>query len=132
MGVKEEEGQFDDAEEGETCEPPKLPPSEQLLPLSPSPSPSSSPSRVDQMVQHILLTKRQTSEVSTGSVSPETVVSPLEAPKCLPGQGPDEVSPPDAPAQKDLPNALSTSSLGDERLTEPSPLVYTQLPPNAG
>ncbi len=134
MGVKEEEGQFDDAEEGETCEPLKLHPSKQPLLPSPSPSlsPSSSPSQVNQMVQCILLTKRQTSEVSAGSVSPGTAVSPLEAPKCLPGKGPDDVSLLDTPAQKDSLNALSTSSLGSERLKEPSPLVYTQLPPNAG
>ncbi len=84
------------------------------------------------MVQHILLTKRQTFEASAGSVSPRTTVSPLEAPKCLPGKDPDDVSPPDMPVQKDSPNALHASGLGNERLTEPSPLVYTQLPSNAG
>ncbi len=45
-GAEEEEGQFDDAEEGEICDLPKLHPSEQPLPpsLSPSPMPSPSPS----------------------------------------------------------------------------------------
>ncbi len=136
-GVKEEEGQFDDAKEGETCELPKLHPSKQPLPPSPSPSPllSSSLSQVDQMVQRILLTKCQTSEVSAGSVSPDaaaTAVSSLEAPKCLPDQGLDDASPLDAPAQRDSPNTLSTSSCSNVKLMEPSPLVYTQLPPNAG
>ena len=87
-GVKEEEGQFDDAEEGETCELPKLHPSEQPLLPSPSLSPSSSPSQVDQMVQRILLAKHQTSEVSARSASPDAAaaaVSSLEAPKCSPG-----------------------------------------------
>ncbi len=136
-GVEEEEGQFDDAEEGKTCELPKLHPSKQLLPPSPSPSPSpsSSPSRVDQMVQHILLTKCQTSGASTRSASPDAAAaaaSSLEAPKCLPGQGLDDASPLDASAQRDSPNALSTSSHSDVKLMEPLPLKYTQLSPNAG
>ena len=42
--AKEEEGQFDDAEEGEIRDLPKLHPSEQPLPPSPSPSPTLSPS----------------------------------------------------------------------------------------
>ncbi len=66
-GAEEEEGQFDDAEEGEIRDLPKLHPSEQPLPPSPSPSltPSPSPSQVDQMVQRILSAKRPISGAST-------------------------------------------------------------------
>ncbi len=87
------------------------------------------------MVQRILLTKCQTSGASTRSASPDAATataSSLEAPKCLPGQGLDDASLLDASAQRDLPNALSTSSHSDVKLMEPSPLKYTQLSPNAG
>ena len=58
-GCEGEEGQFDDAEEGEPCTPQRLHPSEQPLPPSPSPSPmpSPAPSQVDQLVQRILEVK---------------------------------------------------------------------------
>ncbi len=55
-GCEGEEGQFDDAEEGEPCTPQRLHPSEQPLLPSPSPSltPSPVPSQVNQLVQRIL------------------------------------------------------------------------------
>ena len=59
-GCEGEEGQFDDAKEGEPCTLQRLHPSEQLLPPTPSPSPTPLPvpSQVDQLVQHILELKR--------------------------------------------------------------------------
>ncbi len=79
-GIEGEEGQFDDAEEGEICDPQRLHPSEQpLLPsLSPSPTPSPVPSQVNQLVQRILEAKRTVAvSPDTVAVSPDTVaVSP--------------------------------------------------------
>ncbi len=129
--VEAEEGQFDNVEKDETHELLKLHPSEQPLPLSPPSSPSLSPSlsRVDQMVQCILLVKHQTSKASAGSESPDTAttaVSSPEAPQCPPAQGSDDVS------LMDSPNALSSSSRDNRKLMEPSPLKYTPLPSCAG
>ncbi len=90
-----EEGQFDDAEEGEVCEPQKLHPSEQPLPPSPSPSPTSSPvpSQVSQLVWHILETKRLASGPSYQTVSPDAPDAVAVSP-----DAPDAVAvSPDAP-----------------------------------
>ena len=82
-GCKGEEGQFDDAEEGEPCTPQRLHPSEQLLPPSPSPSltPSPVPSQVHQLVQRILDLKRSVA-VSPDAVDAKVVVDLPEAPSC--------------------------------------------------
>ncbi len=136
-GAEEEEGQFDDAEEGEIRDLPQLHPSEQPLPPSPSPSPmpSTSPSRVDQMVQRILSMKRPISGASTRDSSPDavaTAVSYLEAPLCPEDQGLDDANPVDTPIQGDSPSALRNSSPNNMQPMEPAPLKYIQLPPNAG
>ncbi len=135
--AEEEEGQFDDAEEGEICDLPKLHPSEQPLPPSPSPSLtlSPSPSRVDQMVQRILGTKRPISGASTQDASPDTVAAAVNHPKaplCPEDQGLDDANPVDTSIQGDSPSALKDSSPNNVQPMEPSPLKYVQLPPKAG
>ncbi len=78
-GTEGEEGQFNDAEEGEICHLQRLHPSEQLLPpsLSSSPMPSPVPSQVNQLVQRILEMKCPVSGPGFQTVSPDTVaVSP--------------------------------------------------------
>ena len=138
-GIEGEEGQFDDAEEGETCDPRRLHPSEQPLPpsLPPSPTPSPVPSQMNQLVQCILETKRSVVVSSdTVAVSPDTVamspdtvaVSPdavdvvvdhLEAPLCLEEQGSNDKTPMDTSVQGEKPNALPAHSNNAQ-------------PPNAG
>ena len=83
-GCEGEEGQFDDAEEGEPCTLQRLHPSEQPLPPSPSPSlmPSPVPSQVNQLVQHILELKRSVA-VSPDVVDAKVDADLLEAPLCL-------------------------------------------------
>ncbi len=80
-GTEGEEGQFDDAEEGEICGPQRLHPSEQPLPSSPSPSPTPSPvpSQVNQLVQCILETKRPVSGPGFQTVSPDAVAMSPDA-----------------------------------------------------
>ncbi len=136
-GAEEEEGQFDDAKEGEIHDLPKLHPSEQRLPPSPSPSPmpSPSPSRVDQMVQRILSTKHPISGASTRDASPDAAAAAVnypEAPLCPEDQGLDDANPVDTSIQGDSPSALRNSSPNNMQPMEPSPLKYIQLPPNAG
>ena len=90
-GCEGEEGQFDDAEEGELCAPQKLHPSEQPLPPTPSPSPTPSPtsSQVYLMVQHILELKCFVA--TSPDVADTTVATDLpEAPLRLERQGPTE------------------------------------------
>ena len=83
-GCEEEEGQFDDAEEGEPCALQRLHPSEQPLPPSPSPFPTPSPvpSQVDQLVWRILELKRSVA-TSPDAVGANVVADLLEAPLCL-------------------------------------------------
>ncbi len=115
-GAEEEEGQFDNAEEGEIRDLPRLHPSEQLLPpsLSPSPMPSPIPSQVDQMVQCILSTKCPIPGPSTRDMSPDIVVAAVshpEAPLCPEKQGLDDATPVGISTQGDSPGALRTPAL---------------------
>ena len=84
-GCEGEEGQFNNAEEGEPCTPSRLHPSEQPLPPSPSPSPtptpSPMPSQVNQLVQCILELKRSVA-VSPDVVDVNVVADLPEAPLC--------------------------------------------------
>ena len=84
-GCEEEEGQFDDAEEGEPCALQRLHPSEQPLPPSPSPSPSPTPSpmpsQVDQLVRRILELKCSVA-ASPDAVGANVVADLPEAPLC--------------------------------------------------
>ncbi len=135
-GLEDEEGQFDDAEEGEIGDSPMLHPSEQPLPPSPSPSPMPSPipSRVDQMVQRILGTTRPIPGPSTQDMSPDIVdvaVSHSDAPLCLKKQGSNDATPMDMSTQGDSLNALDSSPDNDQPVELP-PLKYIPLPPNAG
>ncbi len=112
-GTEGEEGQFDDAEEGEICDPQMLHPSEQLLPPSPSPSPMSSPvpSQVTQLVRHILETKRLASGSGFQAVSPDAVAVSSDAVAVSPdavAMSPDAVAmSPDAVAVS--PDAVAVS-----------------------
>ncbi len=138
-----EEGQFDDAEEGEVCELQKLHPSEQLLPPSTSPSLTSSPvpSQVSQLVWHILETKRLASEPGSQTASPDGVAVSPDAVAMSPDtvavpsdtvaivviqpeeQGSNDVIPMDTLAQGETLTALSTLP-NNERCTS--------LPHNTG
>ncbi len=133
--AEEEEGQFDDTEEGEIRDPPRLHPSEQPLPpsLSPSPTPSPIPSQVDQMVQCILSTKCPTPGPSTQDTSSDVVaaVSRPDAPLCLEKQGLDDATPMDMSTQGDSLSALNSSPDNIQPVELP-PLKYIPLPPNAG
>ncbi len=104
-GYKGEEGQYDDAEEGEPCTPPRLHPSEQPLPPTPSPSPMPSPalSQVDLMVQRIIELKRSV------AASPDAVNTPVDAdlplaPSCPEGQVLTHSAPMDTSVQGEEPN----------------------------
>ena len=105
-GCEGEEGQFDDAEEGEPCSLPRLHPSEQpLLPSpSPSPTPSPVPSQVDQLVQHILELKRSVA-ASPDAVDVNTVADLPEAPLCPEERGSTSKTPMDTSTQGEKPNA---------------------------
>ncbi len=85
-GCEGEEGQFDDAKEGEPCTPRRLHPSEQPLPPSPSPSPMPSPmlSQVNQLVQCILELKRAIA-ASPDAVDAKVVADLPEALLCSEG-----------------------------------------------
>ena len=136
-GAEEEEGQFDNAEEGEIRDLPRLHPSEQLLPpsLSPSPMPSPIPSQVDQMVQCILSTKCPIPGPSTRDMSPDIVIAAVshpEAPLCPEKQGLDDATPVGISTQGDSPSALKNSSPDNVQPMELSPLKHIPLPPNAG
>ncbi len=148
-GTEGEEGQFDDAEEGEICDPQRVHPSEQPLPpsLSPSPMPSPVPSQVNQLVQHILETRRlvsgpsyQTVSSNTVAVSPDAVAVSSDAVAMSPDavavsptavaavvdpeeQGSNDVIPMDTSIQGETPNALHASPNNNQR---------TPLPPNTG
>ncbi len=101
-----EEGQFDDAEEGEPCTLQRLHPSEQPLPPTPSPSPMPSPasSQVDLMVQRILELKRFVA--ASPDVADTNVAADLpEAPLRLEGQGSTNETPMDTSVQGEEPNA---------------------------
>ncbi len=131
-----EEGQFDDAEEGDICELQKLHPSEQpLLPSpSPSPTPSPVPSQVSQLVRHILETKCLASGTGPQTMSPDAVaVSPdavavssntvafvVDQPE---EQSSNDVAPMDIPTQGETPSGLHTGLNNEQR---------TPLPPNTG
>ncbi len=135
-GIEREEGQFDDAEEGETCDPQRLHPSEQpLLPsLSPSPMPSPVPSQVDQLVQHILEMKRPVSGSGPQAVSPDAVAVVTDHPDaslCPDEQGLNDATPMDTSIQGEAPNA-SYNSPSNMQPKELPPFKYTPLPPNAG
>ncbi len=109
-GCEGEEGQFDDAEEGELCAPQKLHPSEQPLPPTPSPSPmpSPAPSQVDQMVQCILELK--CSVAASPDVADTNVAADLpEASSCLEGRGSTNETPMDTSVQGEEPNARPVS-----------------------
>ncbi len=132
-GTEREEGQFDDAEEGELCDLQTLHPSEQPLPPSPSPSPTPSPvpSQVDQLVQHILETRRPVSGSGNQAVTPDiaaVVPDHPETPPCLDEQGVNDVTPMDTSIQGEALNALCISP----NSVQPKELKYTPLPPNAG
>ena len=135
-GTEREEGQFDDAEEGDICDSQKLHPSEQPLPpsLSPSPMPSPVPSQVDQLVQRILKTRRPVSESGNQAMSPDVVAVVPDHPEtslCPGEQGVNDVTPMDTSSQGEAPNALRTSP-NNVQPKELLPLKYTPLPPNAG
>ena len=156
-GTEGEEGQFDDAEEGEICDSQKLHPSEQPLPpsLPSSPTPSPIPSQVNQLVQHILETKRPVSGPGFQTVSPDTVavspdivamsidavaVSPdaaavvadhPEALLCPEEQGPNDTTPMDTSTQGENPNALHTSPNNGQPREIPLSKC-TSLLPNVG
>ena len=87
-GCEGEEGQFDNAEEDEPYNPPRLHPSEQQLPPSPfpSPTPSPMPSQVDQLVRRILELKRSMA-ASPGAVDTCVAAELPEAPLCPKEQG---------------------------------------------
>ena len=110
-GSEGEEGQFDDAEEGELCNPQRLHPSEQLLPPSPSPSPTPSPvpSQVNQLVQRILELKRSVA-VSPDAVGVDVVADLPEAPLCPEERGSTDKTPMDTSGQGEKPNAPHTRS----------------------
>ena len=155
-GTEGEEGQFDDAEEGEICDPQRLHPSEQPLPPSPSPSPMSSPvpSQVSQLVRHILETKRLASGPGFQTVSPDAVAVSPDAVAVSPdavAMSPDAVAvSPDTVADVvDHPDALlcpeeqgsndmtpmDTSIQGETPSTlhaHPNNEQRTPLPPNTG
>ncbi len=105
-GCEGEEGQFDDAEEGEPCTPPRLHPSEQPLPPSPSPSPMPSPmpSQVNQLVQRILELKRSVA-ISPDIVDANIVADLPEAPLCPEERGSINETPMDTVDQGEKPNA---------------------------
>ncbi len=103
---KGEEGQFDDAEEGEPCTLQRLHPCEQPLLPTPSPSPVPSPvlSQVNQLVQHILKLKR--SVAASPDVAQANVAADLpEAPLRQEGQGSTSENPMDTSVQGEEPNA---------------------------
>ncbi len=134
--AEKEEGQFDNAEEGEICDLQKLHPSEQPLPplLSPSPTPSPVPSQVDQLVQRILETKRPVSGSGDQAVSLDAVAVVTDHPNaslCPEEQGLNDMTPMDTSIQGEAPNALHTSP-NNAQPKELPPLKYTPLPPNAG
>ncbi len=136
-GAEEEEGQFDDAEEGEIHDLPRLHPSEQPLPpsLSPSPMPSPIPSQVDQMVQCILSTECPIPGSSTRDTSPDVVVAAVSHPDallCPEKQGLDDATPVGISTQGDSPSALKNSSPDNVQPMELPPLKHIPLPPNAG
>ncbi len=110
-GSEGEEGQFDDAEEGELCTPQRLHPSEQpLLPsLSPSPTPSPVPSQVNQLVQCILELKRSVA-VSPDAVGIDVVADLPEVPLCSEERGLTNETPMDTSVQGEQPNASHTHS----------------------
>ncbi len=110
-GCDGEEGQFDDAEEGEPCTPQRLHPSEQPLPPSPSPSPTPSPvpSQVNQLVQCILELKRAVA-VSPDAVDAKVVADLPEAPSCSEGRGSVNETPMDISNQGEKPNASHVRS----------------------
>ncbi len=119
-GIEGEEGQFDDAEEGELCDLQRLHPSEQPLPpsLSPSPTPSPVPSQVNQLVQRILETKcsvamspdivAESSDAVPDAV--DVVADHPEAPLCPEEQGSNDETPIDTSVQGEKPNALPAHS----------------------
>ncbi len=108
---KGEEGQFDDTEESEPGTPPRLHPSEQPLPPSPSPSPTPSPvpSQVDQLVQCILELKRSLA-TSPPAVDICAAAELPEAPLCPKEQG---STPTDTSKQEEESNAscIRTSAI---------------------
>ncbi len=121
-GIEGEEGQFDDAEEGELCTPQRLHPSEQPLLPSPSPSPtpmpSPAPSQVNQLVQRILNLKRSVAP-SPDAVDIDIVADLPEAPLCPEEQGSNDEAPMDTTAHGET----STASHACHNNTQP---------PNAG
>ena len=134
--IEGEEGQFDDAEEGEACGSQRLHPSEQPLPpsLSPSPMPSPVPSQVEQLVQHILETKCPVSGSCTQAMSPNAVAVVMDHPDAslYPGeQCVNDVTPMDTSIPGEAPNT-SHNSPSNMQPKELSPFKYTPLPPNAG
>ncbi len=100
-----EEGQFDDTEEGEPCTPPRLHPSEQLLPPSPSPSPS----QVDQLVRRILELKHSVA-ASPDAVDTCVAAELPEAPLCPKEQGSTNKTPVDTSNQGEKLNASHAHS----------------------
>ena len=148
---EEEEGQFDDAEEDDIGEPWQLPPCEQPLPPSPTPSPvpspqplppceqpllpspSSSPtpspvpSQVDRLVRQILEVKRLAAETGLLAASPDIATVAADKPR---DKGLNDVMPMDTSVQGESPSALSGSpcSAPPEELLPPTPLP----PSNAG
>ena len=119
-GCEGEEGQFDDAEEGEPCTPQRLHPSEQPLPPTPSPSPMPSPvpSQVNQLVQCILELKCSVA-VSPDVVDADIVADLPEAPLCPKERGSIDETPMDTSDQGEKLNASHTRS-------------NTAQPPNVG
>ncbi len=121
-----EEGQFDDAEEGEVCEPQKLHPSKQPLPPSPSPSPMPSPvpSQVSQLVRHILEARRLADAVA---VSPDAVAVSSDTVAVVVDQSAkqslNDVTPMVTSTQGETPNALQAIPNNEQ---------CTSLPRNTG
>ena len=111
-GIEGEEGQFNDAEEGELCNLQRLHPSEQPLPPSPSPSPTPSPVPSQVCILEIKCSV---------AVSPDVadVADHLEAPSCPEEQGLNDETPMDTSVQGEKPNALHACSSNAQ-------------PPNAG
>ncbi len=127
-GCEGEEGQFDDAEEGEPCTLQGLHPSEQPLPPSPSPSPTLSPvpSQVNQLVQRILELKRPVA-VSPDIVDANIVADLLEAPLCPEERGSIDETPMDTSDQGEKLNASHTRSNSAQLLNIGRGTVIKQL-----